>query len=334
MLAHNDLTLRSMGIFVPCSGRTDHASAGHHNIAWELGHNPQFHPGAGTFADLINEVAVCGAQTVCISSEEFEFLYEDRHALSLMRDAFATIGYETRIILYLRPQADYLESLYAEIVKAWDVGFDEFFETILATGGYRFIWSKYDQTFRALESCLPTLTGMRSQFAYDDLAGAFGDVFGDANVIVRAYRSSCSSAALLREFLDILAPGKIPLRRLHQPERMNRSMGFCDVIAARAGRLRCERRHRIPARQRFDPLSLLDLIRIGVCFARSNELLAARFGVRVGAATWGTVVRELTATVLRDRGSMHRKQFFRALQGDDVSPIMPERISKQALAGI
>jgi hypothetical protein len=329
MLARNERTLHGLGVFVPSSGRTDQASAGHHNIAWELGANPQFDPRAGTFADLIDEVAACDVPTVCVSSEEFEFLFEDRAALLTLRDGFAAIGYETRIILYLRPQADYLESLYAEIVKAWDVGFDGFLETIVATGGYRFIWATYDQNFRALGSCLPTLTGMCSQFSYDVLAGAFGDVFGDANVIVRAYRSSCSSAMLLRAFLDILAPGRISLKQLRRPERMNRSLGFGEVIAARAARLRCERRHRIPARQRFDPLGLLDLVRIGVCFSRSNERLAARFGVYIAAATRATLLRELLTAVLHDRDSLHRKQLLRALNSDEVWAIPAEQTSAQ-----
>jgi hypothetical protein len=333
MLARNDCTLESLGVFIPRSGRTDRASAGHHNIAWELGGNPQFDPIAGTFADLIDEVAACGVPSVCISSEEFEFLFEDQHALTLLLDGFAAIGYETKIILYLRPQADYLESLYAEIVKAWDVGFNEFVETILSTGGYRFRWSTYDQTFRAFGSCLPTLSGMCSQFAYDALAGAFGDVFGDANVIVRGYRSSSSSATLLREFLFILAPGRIPLRNLRQPERMNRSLGFCDVIAARSARIGCERRHRIPARARFDPLGLLDLIRIGVRFARSNERLASRFGVRIGAATWKTGLREVLTTVMRDRYSLRRKQFLRALGADAGPAVTPISVSEQLLVG-
>jgi hypothetical protein len=320
MLARNDSVLRSAGIFVPRSGRTDQASAGHHNIAWELGGNPQFDPAYGTFADVIGEVAASDSRIVCLSSEEFEFLHADRRALTMLRDGFAAIGYETRIILYLRPQADYLESLYAEIVKAWDVAFDDYFDTILADGGYQFEWSTYDQNFRAFGSCLPTLNGMCSQFAYDELAGAFADVFGDSAMIVRAYRSSCTSAALLREFLDILAPGRVPFRRLRQPERMNRSLGYSAVIASRLRRLGYERSHRIPARQRFDPLGLLDLVRVAVRFARSNERLAARFGVQIGTATWGTLARELTATLTRDRNSLHRKQFLRALQHDDVRP--------------
>ena len=319
MLARNAETLRSAGVYVPWSGRTDQDSAGHHNIAWELGGNPQFDPMCGTFADLIDEISACGAAIVCLSSEEFEFLFEDRHALTTLRDGFDAIGYETRIIIYLRPQADYLESLYAEIVKAWDVGFDEFFETILATGGYRFMWSAYDQNYRALGSCLPTLTGMCSQFDYDELAGAFGDVFGDANVIVRAYRSSCSSGTLLRELLELLAPGRIPMQRIRQPERMNRSSGFCGVVQARLRRLDLERTHHIAVRQRFDPLNLLDIIRVTARFARGNERLAARFGVSIGTTTLGTLRRETIATITEDRQSLHRKQLLRALHRADVA---------------
>jgi hypothetical protein len=112
---------------------------------------------------------------------------------------------------------------------------------------------------------------------------------------------------------------------------MNRSMGFYDVVAARMRRLGCERRYHLAARQRFDPLGLLDLIRMNFCFARSNERVAARFGIRLGVVTFGTAVRELLATTLHDSDSLHRKQFLRALQGDDVSSITRSQASKQVL---
>ena len=314
MLARNGALLEASGVYVPVIGRPDRGSAGHHNIAWELGRNPQFNPASGTLAELCTEIATCGKPTVCLSSEEFEFLSNDPEALARLRDGFTAAGYQTRIILYLRPQADYLESLYAEAVKAWDIEFDDFLETIVATGGYTYEWPLFDTRKRAFGGVFDGADEPVSQLAYDELCDGFAAVFGRANVIVRAYKASVSSGKLLREFLDIIAPDAVAFKKLRLPDRVNRSFGFCEVVTERSKRLGVTVDHHMRAGQRFDALSLLDLIRITARFARGNERIAKTYGVHIGTATRRTLLRELAVTFTRDRASRYRKQLVRALR--------------------
>jgi hypothetical protein len=292
LLGKNETLFRDAGVFVPKTGRLEPHSAGHHNIAWELGRDDQFDRRLGTFEALLHEAAAADAPNVCLTSEAFELLHGDPAALQRLRDGLLGIGYTPAIILYLRPQVDYLESLYAEIIKAWDCGFEEYLETVLSLGAWR-----------------------DSLFEYDRLADSFANVFGRDRMIVRAYRSSSASASLLREFAGIIAPA-LPFQRLRLPTRLNPMAVFPEIIATRARQLACDAHHRMSAKQRFDPLSLIDLLRIVVRFSRANERIARTYGAKIACVTQASLARELITVILRDRSSRHRKQLIRALAAD------------------
>ncbi len=289
LLAANDALLREAGVFVPQAGRTAPGSAGHHNLAWELRPQPHFDPWCGTFEMMLREAAYVSAQNVCLTSEEFEFLSFNDAALRRLRDGFLAIGYRPKIIVYLRPQCDYLESLYAEICRDWDIAFEDFVETIIATGFYGQSW-----------------------FEYQQLVGAFANVFGREHVIVRPYRAAAPAAALLREFVGIIAPG-LDFERLVLPERMNPMPAFSEVVAARERRLSGRVRHSMGSAQRFDPLSVLDIVRLCARFQRSNEAIAKLYGARIGCVTPATLAREAITELFRDRASGDRKRLLRAL---------------------
>jgi hypothetical protein len=295
MLGANGETLRNAGVYVPQAGRIDRRSAGHHNIAWELRRDPRFDSRFGTLDALLREIANAGEPVTCITSEDFELLHADTAALERLRDGLLAIGYQPAIVLYLRPQADYAESLYAELLKAWDVGFEEYFEEILARGSYG-----------------PSL------FDYDRLTAAFARTFGRDRLIVRAYQASAPPKALQREFVELLAPGAIPFRRLALPQRLNRMATFREVVALRARQVGCETHYAMPAGQRFDPLNLLDLARVLLRFSESNERVERAYGVRVGCVSVGTFAREVLTELLRDRASHFRKRLIRALVASEL----------------
>jgi hypothetical protein len=292
MLGKNETLFRNAGVFIPKAGRIEQNSAAHHNVAWELGRDKRFDPRLGTFETLLQEAAAVDAPNICLTSEDFELLHGDSAALQGLRDGLLSIGYTPAIVLYLRPQVEYLESLYAEIIKLWDIGFAEYMETVLSDGAWR-----------------------TSLFEYDQLAGAFANVFGRNKLIVRAYRSSSPSAALLREFAGTIAP-TLPLKRLSFPGRLNPMAVFPDIIAARERQLTCSAHHKMSAKQRFDPLSLLDIIRITVRFSRANERIACMYGAKIGCVTQTTLAREIMTVILKDRNSRHRKQLIRVLAVD------------------
>lgn len=306
MLAANDARLRTAGILIPNTCRVVKGSAGHHNAAWELAGNPQFDSARGTFEQLLRELRTSGAPAVCLSSEEFEFLHAHPAALRRLHDGLRGAGYEPRVILYLRPQSDYLESLYAEVVKAWDIAFVDFLETILATGRY---------CYSHVSNGATTVYGY-SQFAYDKLVDAFAGPFGRDKVYVRAYRSSAPSETLLRDFVGIIGEGAIDLRQLKKPRRLNPSFGFAGVIGAR-NKLLSSKEHRIARTDaRFHPLGLRDIARIYIQFAETNERIYQTYGVRIGYVTWGRLLREIVAVIAPGRKRRERKHLIRELRAE------------------
>ena len=289
LLAANASTFSETGLLIPSTGRIDAASAGHHNIAWELTGYRDYDPRSGTFAALLHEISGSDALDVCLTSEEFEFCHADRAALCRLRDGLRGIGYEPRIICYLRPQADYLESLFAEICPVWNVGFTDFRDAILTDGIY---------------GC--------SRFAYDRLLEPFAAVFGHERLMVRPYRASAPSEALLRDFAAVIAP-HIPFDRLQLPQRLNAMRSFQTIVDARRRHLGCPSHHEPAAEQRFDPLALIDLARIAARFSQSNATLARTYGVRIAAVSAATWAREITAELFRSENARRRKHLIRAL---------------------
>lgn len=304
LLAKNARRLRHHGLLIPTAGRSE-PNSGHHNIAWELACDARFDPRLGTLETVLAELAATPARTpdACISSEDFELLHGNAAALRRLRDGLEQIGFTPRIIMYVRPQADYIESAYAEAVKAHDVAFDDFFEAILAGGAFG-----------------PQL------FCYDRLADELSAVFGRQNMLVRAYDAALPSPALHQEFVGIVARGA-SVRHLRLPARLNAMAAFSEVIAARDNRLGRSTRHEIPSRQRFDPLTSTDIQRIHQRFAASNERLAATYGTQITAATAAIVAREASADARGDRESRGRKALLRSF------PKAPNVAASQAAFG-
>lgn len=290
LLAMNDRALHDAGVLIPQTGRIESGLAGHHNIAWELAGHPQFDPRFGTFENLLCEIASADNTNVCLTSEEFEFLHLDEAALRRLRDGLIGVGCVPKIILYLRPQADYLESLYAQLSPVWNIDFPNFLDTIVEAGMYGCSW-----------------------FDYDRLASSFSDIFGPDCIVVRAYQSAAPTEKLLREFLETIADKRLGLSQLTIPGRLNSMALFPEVIAARERQLSCTCHHSMAADQRFDPLSLFDIVRLMVRFSRSNERIRRVHGARIGCVTPGTFAREVIAEAFRDRASRFRKQLIRAL---------------------
>jgi hypothetical protein len=302
MLAENDALLARSGIHVPVTARVTPGSAGHHNIAWELNNPYQFDPEGGTLDALLDEIAQVAAPTVCISSEEFELLAADPDKLRKLAAALRSVGYEPHVIIYLRPQADYIESLYAEIVKRWTVDLREFLGRVLTDGVYGESW-----------------------FDYDRLVGAFERAFGPDRVHVRAYDAAAPTQMLLREFLTILRTGgpEIAWREIQWPERLNERL-TCDkllgarlmVLAADAGpeaRDAADELRRVWAREAFEPLTLPEIASIAVHFWPSNDRVARRHNVRLSGASLALGLRELMTLAMADRAEISRKRISRTL---------------------
>ncbi|HWT04354.1 MAG TPA: hypothetical protein VN224_01225, partial [Xanthomonadales bacterium] len=183
-LAGNRERLCAAGLYYPQTGVLSSQLPGHHNIAFELAGDPSFDRALGTLADVTQEIARVRPADACMSSEVFQYLHVNDAALVALRDALAAIGYRGRIVLYVRAQDQYLESLYAELVKhGLQLPFADVLDLAMGRGVIRHgrVW-----TFR---------------FDYTELANRFAAVFGSDAVIVRRYHDDGSAELLVHDFL-------------------------------------------------------------------------------------------------------------------------------------
>ena len=258
-LTSNEARLTRAGLYVPRAGRPWPPLSGHHNVAWELSADPRFDPRHGTLADVVGEIAAARAPVACLSSEDFEYLHDEPPRLRSLSDALGSIGYDAKAIVYVRPQADYAESLYPTLVQhGLAVGFPEFLGTVLRDGVFR-MWR---WIFR---------------FEYSVLLDVLAGAFGPDNVIVRSYRSGRGSDALLRDFLTIVSEGTRGLRfeALAPVQRLN----------ARADD------------GRRGPVALVESLRIIGRFWRDNRRVRARYGVRLPCVERSDLWRDVVATL-------------------------------------
>jgi hypothetical protein len=308
MLAINEEALACAGIYVPKTGRIDPDLAGHHNLAWQLYNPYQFDRNAGTLDEMFDEIRRADMPTVCVSSEEFEFLGAHREKLQELFDGFLSVGYEPCAVLYLRPQADYLESLYATIIKRWTVDFSDFVGSIIANGSFG-----------------------ESQFNYYLLIKNFERVFGAAGLRIKRFRSEAAPKVLLSEFLEIICDGGGTIDRgaIRWPARLNTSLKCDEVLAVRAELLGEDASESAGRSMRpsaaatikgaeFAPLTLFEVVQILVSCWPSNDRIWREYGVHISGATRRMLRREISATVIANEAQREKKRLMRSIGKPDV----------------
>lgn len=115
-LTQEAATLARAGILYPKSGQRN-AGGGQHNLAWELTKDRRYKPAWGGLEALAREIAGFDGDVV-LSSEDFETLLVTPDGLKPLAELAAAGGRILTPILYVRHQADYLESLYYQCLKA------------------------------------------------------------------------------------------------------------------------------------------------------------------------------------------------------------------------
>ena len=133
MLARNAEHFLSEGLYYPATGRIGY---GQHNLAWELSGDDRYRPVAGRLVDLAAELhGYQLPELVLVSSEDFEILYTQPRALARLRMTFEHLGYSVWVVITLRNPADYLESLYVELLKhGLEQEFDAFVSDTISNG--------------------------------------------------------------------------------------------------------------------------------------------------------------------------------------------------------
>ena len=302
-------TLAGDGLYIPHSGRIGGLS-GHHNIAWQLNRDVRFESSKGGLAELIDELESVQHPRVCLSSEDFEFLHKDPSALCYLRSELRRVNYMVRIIIFLRPQADYAESMYGELVKhGVNLDFLEFLERFTSNG-----------EFDGGRGCYLTSD-------YNLLLDSFSSVFGTENIIVRPYRNSSAPDRLLVDFLSQIIPsfhydsGQYPVpssrRHVSPPFRevfhafIQNNFGeqWKTIEIDRASRdewIQHESNYEFMSGP-FDPIDLTDVATKFWRVAVANANLLRKYGIFVPFVSTRALRKDLQAICGLDRNSTRRK---------------------------
>ena len=280
-LAGNRQQLAAAGLYYPHSGLLSDQLPGHHNVAFELCGDERFDPAAGTLADVTRELARAAPPRVCLSSEVFQYLHADHAGLVTLRDALAATGYRGVIVLYVRAQDDYLESLYAELVKhGLQLPFTDVLEAVMRSAVIRHdrVWA-----FR---------------FDYMTLANRFAAVFGAGAVTVRHYRHGGSADTIVRDFLGATAAAPAAVvgaePAAYENARLTTGGVIAQLFANTAADAHDERiaaagaelvgRYPREAAEPFRPLAPAERARVAARFADDNARLAQRWPAAAGIA--------------------------------------------------
>ncbi len=211
-LQWNATTLTDAGLYFPCVGWYG-VVPGQHAVAWEL-----LDGGDTAQTDrLIDDLTVATAPHVIISSEEFSLLFDRPAALRVLVERIRAVGYDAKVLVYLRAQPAFAESMYAERIKHGDIRlFSPFIGEILQHGGFE-------------------ARGRRVTVQSSELLDAFKRATGHENVHVRQYTGGGDAVTIVHDFLAALAtlvpcfdPRNLRLD-LHRT-RMNESLSFGHLL--------------------------------------------------------------------------------------------------------
>jgi hypothetical protein len=123
-LSASHARLREAGLLYPLAGRfplRDRPGGGpgkphHHNLVFQLARSRRFDHRHGDLGDLASEIATFDGDVV-LSSEIFEWFLADPPALAPIEQLARMTGRRFVIVIYLRNQIDYCESLFHEMLK-------------------------------------------------------------------------------------------------------------------------------------------------------------------------------------------------------------------------
>jgi hypothetical protein len=132
MLSLNRAAFAATGVYFPPVGMTQEYS-GNHKIAWDLM--------SGNFSnhveDFLTALRVSPLPVAIASSEDLSLLHPDPGTFAKLSALIGECGYRTKVIVYLRAQAPFAESMYAERIKHGDIKrLSDYLHEILTTGTF------------------------------------------------------------------------------------------------------------------------------------------------------------------------------------------------------
>jgi hypothetical protein len=259
--------LRGQNILVPRSGCPNAFYSGHHNIAWQLTGDRRFDPVFGDLTALAKELDNFPGNVV-LSSEDFESALTMPHYFQPLLELSRNHNKQMVIIIYIRNQVSYLESLCNELLKHGFGGtVDAMVDDILNCGRIRFRDWMFHFDYSRIDAKLSAIPEIQVVFrSYDELRGAsivadFLSVIGaDFRALSGRYDNRINQRLGLAESLALFY-----LNRLGRRPSSSEAMVF-ERLAIQLREQRCEAGRGIEAA----------LTRI---FAAGNARLCSRAGL-------------------------------------------------------
>lgn len=215
--------LLSVGYYVPHTGQVSPGQAGHHNLAWELNGNTHFDPKHGVWTELVEELRTISYDQIILSAEGFSLYSPEKieYLRQILKD------YAVYVIVYLRRQDEWLQSMWAEKLKK---GENESFHLSLQE------W--VEKSLTRSNTC-----------DYDRLILNWGDFFGRENIIPRILERSQFKGSLFQDFLT--ACQVLEATRFRDTIEMNPSPGIKTLVLVREFKKLLEGKLDIASRIRF-----------------------------------------------------------------------------------
>jgi hypothetical protein len=219
--AVNRVALESAGLALVMTGRTANFPYLNYLLASKLTNEA-----AATHDALARELREKTVDASLITSEDLSLLFTQPDALRVLASAIRDGGHEPKVLVYLRPQAPYAESMYVERIKQGEFfSMSSFVEQILETGAYR-----------------PASAPVTLEFLYSRFLEPWIEAFGKENVVIRSYESSRDTTFIFEDFLRTIARvaptfGKSALEFSVGQPRANESLTFGGLLESAYTRL-------------------------------------------------------------------------------------------------
>lgn len=253
---------------------------GHHALAWEIANQDR----GPIFSELLDEIRGADPNAIVLSAEDFSLLYSRPRALVALREGLHSIGYEPRILVYLRAQGPFCESMYVERVK------------------HDHIRPLRDFLAEVIESGCYTGANLPLEFRYSRMLAVFEEVFGREHITARIYEGRRDLTRVFNDYLvtisqlaGIFQNATVELEITHPI--INESLSFAHLLGTAYSRLvpgpdvpatakefMAKWAPELPddlIEKRFTLLRRSDHVALLHAFADDNRAVLAKYGVAV-----------------------------------------------------
>ncbi len=246
-LKHNRAVLQAYGVMIPTQGYEPGVQIGHHLLAYNLMGEEDPQP---LLDELREALAASRAPLAVLSSEEFVTLALRAERFARLAETLEASRRAIRVIVYLRPQAAWAESLYGERLRQQSrpPRFAQYVAATVDNGGF---------AGDDLHVTLP--------FSYPRMLCPFVERFGADAILARSYPGGTDPTHLYRDFIGALAAfvpalRALPIETLIPRLAANESFTLLGLLNSAYGAIHTRPASRLPIPPGVAPLATDDVL--------------------------------------------------------------------------